>query len=114
MCRTFSMPLHSVDRSDFLPTAGRAALTDNFDACRDLSGRRMRHVNADKKLADWAAQAKDRELKKGAAKHLREQERAAQQEEEQQVCQLPSDAQLPCSGLAAQQEAGHACLLEHG
>lgn len=69
----------------FLGHAGRAALTDNFDACRDLSGRRLRHVNADKKLAEWAAQAKERELEKVAAKHIRDQERAAQQEAEQQV-----------------------------
>ncbi len=60
-------------------------MTDNFDACRDLSGRRMRHVNADKKLAEWAAQAKERELEKDAAKRLRDQERAARQEVEQQV-----------------------------
>ena len=76
------------------PIAGRAALTDNFDACRDLSGRRMRHVNADKKLADWAAHARDRELQKAAAKNLREQERAAQQEVEQQVRLLPPGTQL--------------------
>lgn len=45
----------------------------------------MRHVNADKKLADWAAQAQERELEKVAAKHVRDQERAARQEVEQQV-----------------------------
>ncbi len=45
----------------------------------------MRHVNADKKLAEWAALARERELEKLAAKHLREQERAALQEAEQQV-----------------------------
>ena len=65
--------------------AGRAAVTENFDACRDLSGRRMRHVNADKKLAEWAAQAQERELEKVAAKHVRDQERAALQEAEKQV-----------------------------
>ena len=25
----------------------------NYDACRDLSGRRMRHVSNEKKLKDW-------------------------------------------------------------
>jgi hypothetical protein len=30
--------------------AGRAAQTENQDAMRDLSGRRLRHVNAEKKL----------------------------------------------------------------
>lgn len=28
-------------------------ITDNFDACRDLSGRRIRHVEAEKKLKQW-------------------------------------------------------------
>lgn len=45
----------------------------------------MRHVNADRKLAEWAAQARERELEKAAVKQLCEQERAAQQEAEQQV-----------------------------
>jgi hypothetical protein len=65
--------------------AGRAALTDNFDACRDLSGRRLRHVNADKKLAEWAAEARERELEKLGLKHIKAQEKAAQREARQQV-----------------------------
>lgn len=65
--------------------AGRAALTDNFDACRDLNGRRLRHVNADKKLADWAAEAKERQLEKLAMKHLRDQERERNKAEKAQV-----------------------------
>jgi len=79
--------LHADESADGaqLGFAGRAALTDNFDACRDLSGRRMRHVNADKKLIEWAAQARERELEKVAAKHIRDEERAAQQAAEQQV-----------------------------
>ena len=66
--------------------AGRAALTDNFDACRDLSGRRLRHVNADKKLADWAAEAKERQLEKLAMKHLRNQERERNKADKAQAC----------------------------
>ena len=54
----------------------------------------MRHVNADKKLADWAAQARERELEKVAAKHARDQERAALQEAEQQVQGMQSAATL--------------------
>lgn len=27
--------------------------TNNFDSCRDLSGRRLRHVNQEKMLSDW-------------------------------------------------------------
>jgi hypothetical protein len=30
-----------------------ARKTTNFDACRDLQGRRMRHVNNAKLLAEW-------------------------------------------------------------
>lgn len=38
--------------------------TNNFDACRDMSGRRLRHVNAEKKLEEWKAEAEDRRLVK--------------------------------------------------
>ena len=34
-----------------LRSGARGSQTENFDACRDLSGRRLRHVNADKQLA---------------------------------------------------------------
>ena len=34
-----------------LRSGARGSKTENFDACRDLSGRRLRHVNADKQLA---------------------------------------------------------------
>ncbi len=33
-----------------LRSGARGSQTANFDACRDLSGRRLRHVNADKQL----------------------------------------------------------------
>lgn len=33
-----------------LRAGARSTVSQNTDACRDLSGRRMRHVNADKKL----------------------------------------------------------------
>mmetsp|Transcript_13752 Transcript_13752/g.23640 ORF Transcript_13752/g.23640 Transcript_13752/m.23640 type:complete len:257 (+) Transcript_13752:54-824(+) len=35
--------------------------TSNFDACRDLSGRRLRHINNEKKLGEWMEQ-KDKDL----------------------------------------------------
>ena len=65
--------------------AGRAILTDNVDACRDLSGRRLRQANAEKRLAEWAAEAKERELEKIALKHLKEQQKATQKEERAQA-----------------------------
>ncbi|MCO5563159.1 hypothetical protein L7F22_016796 [Adiantum nelumboides] len=47
--------------------------TSNFDACRDMSGRRLRHLNAEKKLKEWKAQAKERELEKVANEFLKKQ-----------------------------------------
>lgn len=38
--------------------------TTNREACRDLSGRRMRDVNNEKKLREWAAKSTDREKDK--------------------------------------------------
>ena len=66
--------------------AGRAILTDNVDACRDLSGRRLRQANAEKRLAEWAAEARERELEKVALKHVKDQQKATQKEERAQVC----------------------------
>ncbi|KAJ9539275.1 hypothetical protein OSB04_032008 [Centaurea solstitialis] len=40
--------------------------TNNFDACRDMSGRRLRHVNAEKKMEEWLAEEKERKLEKAA------------------------------------------------
>jgi hypothetical protein len=57
-----------------LRTAGaRGVKTTNFDACRDLNGRRLRHVNAEAKLREWDMQAEERKLKKqqDAAKNAR-------------------------------------------
>ncbi|KAH6789295.1 hypothetical protein C2S51_004301 [Perilla frutescens var. frutescens] len=45
--------------------------TNNFDACRDMSGRRLRHVNAEKKLEEWRAEAEERKLEKMADEFLK-------------------------------------------
>jgi len=45
--------------------------TTNFEACRDLSGRRLRHVNNEKRLAEWYAQEQEREMEKVAQKYIR-------------------------------------------
>jgi hypothetical protein len=47
--------------------------TSNFDACRDMSGRRLRHVNAEKKLKEWKDQSKERELELAANEYLKKQ-----------------------------------------
>ncbi len=59
--------------------------TTNDDAMRDLQGRRMRHTNAEKKLQEWEAKAKERELERIALKHIKEQERAARKERDEKV-----------------------------
>ncbi|CAI9764878.1 unnamed protein product [Fraxinus pennsylvanica] len=45
--------------------------TNNFDACRDMSGRRLRHVNAEKKLEEWRAEADERKLEKMAEDYIK-------------------------------------------
>lgn len=57
--------------------------TSNFDACRDMSGRRLRHVNAEKKLKEWKAQAKEREFEKTANDFLKKQ---VKQKEDESGC----------------------------
>ncbi|XP_057439661.1 uncharacterized protein LOC130731392 [Lotus japonicus] len=47
--------------------------TNNFDACRDMSGRRLRHVNAEKRLEDWKAGEEERKLEKVAEEFLKKQ-----------------------------------------
>ena len=36
--------------------------TDNVEACRDINGRRLRHVNSEKKLIEWYAMEDERKL----------------------------------------------------
>ena len=60
-------------------------ITDNYDACRDLTGRRLRTVEAEKKLKEWAAQAKERELEKVAERHIRDLARQQRRERDYEV-----------------------------
>lgn len=61
-------------------------VTTNFDACRDLSGRRVRHTTIENKLRDWKAGAHERELEKLAEQHIKEQARQQRREQAEQVC----------------------------
>ncbi|KAI4328905.1 hypothetical protein L6164_021223 [Bauhinia variegata] len=47
--------------------------TNNFDACRDMSGRRLRHVNAEKRLEEWKAEEAERKLERVAEEFLKKQ-----------------------------------------
>jgi hypothetical protein len=55
-------------------------ITDDFGSCRDLSGRRVRHVEAEKKLKAWEKESKERELEKLALKHMKDMARQARRE----------------------------------
>jgi len=68
-----------------LRAAGKHKLTDNFDACRDLQGRRIRHKTAAQKLQDWQASAQERELERIAAREAKEAERAEKRTREVEV-----------------------------
>merc|ERR1712000_372723 len=48
--------------------------TTNFSACRDLNGRRLRHVEQDKALEEWNAKAAERELKAKLDKEKKREE----------------------------------------
>lgn len=76
--------------------AGRTGkLTDNFDACRDLSGRRVRHQEAEKRLAEWAADQKERELEKVAQQHIKKQLREEKLRlQEEMEAKLAADVQV--------------------
>ncbi len=59
--------------------------TTNFEACRDLSGRRLRHVNATKKMEEWSQKANDRELEKIALRHVTQRAREQRQEKRKAI-----------------------------
>ncbi|KQK09206.1 replication stress response regulator SDE2 [Brachypodium distachyon] len=51
--------------------------TSNFDACRDINGRRLRHVNAERRLEEWKAESADRQLEKLAEKFIKKKAKEA-------------------------------------
>ncbi|KAJ3670907.1 hypothetical protein LUZ60_008333 [Juncus effusus] len=59
--------------------------TSNFDACRDMSGRRLRHVNAEKKLEEWKAGEGERKLEKLAEDFLKKKAKEVKKSSELEV-----------------------------
>jgi hypothetical protein len=74
--------------------AKSAGTTTNFNACRDLSGRRIGHVNAEKKLREYEARADERALEKIAMEHCNRKDlqtkRRFQEIEEEEKKSSPS------------------------
>lgn len=60
-------------------------ITTNYDACRDLQGRRLRHQKAERQLEEWKGQAKERELEVIALKHIKEKAKEERREERERV-----------------------------
>ena len=61
--------------------------TSNYDACRDMSGRRLRHVNAEKQLMEWQEEAAERELEKEGQKFIKQLAKE-QRENERDVLEI--------------------------
>ncbi|KAK9160929.1 hypothetical protein Syun_007270 [Stephania yunnanensis] len=51
--------------------------TNNFDACRDMSGRRLRHVNAERRLEEWKAEEEERRLERVAEEFIKKKAKEA-------------------------------------
>ena len=63
----------------------RTKMADNFDACRDLQGRRIRVVEAEKKMKKWEEEKKERELEQLAQEHIKKVERQKKKEQEAEI-----------------------------
>ena len=68
-----------------LRAAGKLKQVDNFDACRDLQGRRIRHKTASEKLANWTIEAQERELEKVAMKYIKDASKGKERERHNDV-----------------------------
>lgn len=80
--------------------------------CRDLSGRRLRDVEAAEKLAEWQAGQRERDDAKAAEKQQRADAKAEARELEAQVCNscLVACARCACvATLEPSARAAHVC-----
>jgi len=68
-----------------LRSEGKRNVVDNFDSCRDLQGKRIRQKTAEDKLEQWNAQSRERELEKIALNHIKDQQRAAKRQQQEEV-----------------------------
>ena len=65
-----------------LRSSRSAVRTTNFDACRDLRGRRLGGAEAERKVEEWKAREEERRLQEVAEKHLREAAKAEKRKRE--------------------------------
>jgi len=60
-------------------------VTSNFDAMRDLQGRRIRHSKCEEKLEEWREKQHERDLEKIAQRHITELLREQRKEAREKV-----------------------------
>jgi len=65
------------------------ANTDNVDACRDIHGRRLRHVNSEKKLMEWYAMEDERKAQEELEK---KEKRVAANDLKREILALEKDS----------------------
>jgi hypothetical protein len=86
------------------------AATTNQDACRDLSGRRIRHVEAERKLREHARTQPQRDLERLALAHINQKtngvKRKFEKIEEQEKERYARDSGAVVDAVAASVRAG--------
>jgi hypothetical protein len=82
-------------------------MTTNFDACRDLQGRRIRHQRTEDELREWARESKERELENVAMQHIKNMAKQKRAEERNEV--RDASASVPCNATRAMQRHATPC-----
>ena len=92
------------------------AATTNQDACRDLSGRRIRHVEAERKIREHARTQPQRDLERLALAHIKAKETGAKRKfakiEEEEKERYARDSGAVVDGVAASVRAGIAAAAD--
>ncbi|KAL6046558.1 Autophagy 6 isoform 1 [Balamuthia mandrillaris] len=68
--------------------------TTNFDACRDLQGRRLRHANNERKLAEWKAKEAERQYEALGEQYAKQLEKEEEKEGRKGFDELAYQEQL--------------------
>ncbi|KAL5728870.1 hypothetical protein ACHQM5_001900 [Ranunculus cassubicifolius] len=81
---------------------GAKRKTTNFDSCRDLNGRRIRYVNAEKKLQEWHNDADGRKLEEIAenfCKNKMKDAKKSRESEAQKYVEEYRESSSKCVGI---------------
>ena len=89
----FSLPGGKGGFGSLLRASGRVSKVTDRGACRDLSGRRVKHVEQEKAAADWLAAAPARAEAEAARKQAAEEAGRRAREEVSRVAEASVDAE---------------------